>query len=101
MSAPLIVIAVVVVLIWAFLVLPSRRRQRAHEAMQDQIAEGDEVITAGGIHGTVREASEEDVRVEIAPGVVVTLDRRAIAAVAVDAGSPEQDAPAEPKPDAS
>ena len=52
--------------------------------MQDSVAVGDEVITAGGIHGTVREVGGEDVKLEIAPGVVVTLDRRAIAAVAQD-----------------
>jgi len=83
MSA-LIVIAVIIVLGWAFIVLPSRRRQRAHVAMQDEIETGDEIITAGGIHGVVREAGETEVRVEIAAGVVVTLDRRAVAAVATD-----------------
>jgi preprotein translocase YajC subunit len=52
--------------------------------MQDEIEEGDEIITAGGIHGTVRESQEAELRVEIAPGTVVTLDRRAVAAVARD-----------------
>jgi preprotein translocase subunit YajC len=88
---PLIVIAVVFALAWVFLVLPSRRRSRAHAAMQDEIEVGNEIITAGGIHATVREAGEEELKVEIAPGVVVTLDRRAVAAVARDL----------PKPDAS
>ncbi len=88
---PLIVIAVLFALAWVFLVLPSRRRQRAHAAMQDEIEVGNEIITAGGIHATVREAGEEELKVEIAPGVVVTLDRRAVAAVARDL----------PKPDAS
>jgi len=88
MSA-LIVIAVIVVLGWAFIVLPSRRRQRAHQAMQDDIHAGDEIITAGGVHGVVREAGETEMRVEIAPGVVVTLDRRAVAAVATDVEKPE------------
>ena len=50
--------------------------------MQDSIAVGDEIITAGGLHGTVEEFEDETVQVEIAPGVVVTLDRRAVAAVA-------------------
>ena len=77
-------IAIVLALGWAFLVLPSRRRQRAHAAMQDSIEVGAEIITAGGIHGVVREAGEDEVRVEIAPDVVVTLDRRAVAAVAAD-----------------
>ena len=61
---------------------PGRRRQRAHAAMQDDVAVGDEIITAGGMHAIVREAGERELRIEIAPGVVVTLDRRAVAAVA-------------------
>ena len=80
----LILVVVLFIFAWIFLVLPSRRRQRAHQAMQDSVAVGDEVITAGGIHGVVREEGGEDVQLEIAPGVVVTLDRRAIAAVAQD-----------------
>ena len=75
-------IAILLALGWLFLVLPSRRRQRAHQAMQDEIEAGDEIITAGGIHGLVREADEDELRLEIAPGTVVTLDRRAVAAVA-------------------
>ena len=79
---PLIAVAVLLVLGWLFLWLPSQRRQRAHRAMQDEVAEGDEIITAGGIHGVVRETGDGELRVEIAPGTVVTLDRRAVAAVA-------------------
>jgi len=79
---PVIGIAILLALGWLFLVLPSRRRQRAHQAMQDEIETGDEIITAGGIHGVVREAGEDELRLEIAPGTVVTLDRRAVAAVA-------------------
>ena len=75
-------IAILLALGWLFLVLPSRRRQRAHQAMQDEIEAGDEIITAGGIHGVVREAGEDELRLEIASGTVVTLDRRAVAAVA-------------------
>jgi len=79
---PVIGIAILLALGWLFLVLPSRRRQRAHQAMQDEIEAGDEIITAGGIHGLVREADEDELRLEIAPATVVTLDRRAVAAVA-------------------
>ena len=39
---------------WVFLALPARRRQRAHAAMQDDVAVGDEIITAGGMHAIVR-----------------------------------------------
>ena len=94
-----IVIAILVVGGWLLLALPWRRRQRAHAAMQDDVVEGDEIITAGGMHAVVHEAGERELRIEIAPGVVVTLDRRAVAAVAqpledddeVDAPEPGDD----------
>jgi preprotein translocase subunit YajC len=78
----LIFVVILFLFAWLFLMLPSRRRQRQHKAMQDSVGIGDEIITAGGMHGFVREVGEEDVRLEIADGVVVKLDRRAIAAVA-------------------
>ena len=68
--------------IWLLAVMPARRRRNEHAAMQDSVGLGDEVITAGGLHGTVREVGDDTLRVEIAPGVVATLDRRAVAAVA-------------------
>ena len=79
---PVLVLVAVGVIAWMLLAVPVRRRQRLHAAMQDAIAEGNEIITAGGIHGVVRETGEHELRVELAPGVVVTLDRRAVAAVA-------------------
>jgi preprotein translocase subunit YajC len=63
--------------------------------MQDAIAVGDEVITAGGLHAVIRELGETELRIEIAPSVLVTLDRRAVAAVA------EHEAHEEAPPEAS
>jgi preprotein translocase subunit YajC len=65
-------------------VLPARRRRTQHAAMQDSVEAGDEIITAGGLHGRVVEDEGDTIRVEIASGVIVTLDRRAIAAVAAE-----------------
>ena len=90
--------------VWLLFVLPARRRRVSHSAMQDTIEAGDDVITAGGIHGSVREIVEDLVHVEIAPGVVVQVDRRAIAAVARDVEvevEPEPEAEALPEPDES
>jgi preprotein translocase subunit YajC len=92
---------IVGVIAWMLLAVPVRRRQRAHGAMQDAVVVGDEIITAGGIHAVVHEAGEFELRVELAPNVVVTLDRRAVAAVAQELppdpdGSPARD-PDEPQ----
>jgi preprotein translocase subunit YajC len=67
---------------WLLFVLPARRRRMSHSAMQESLEQGDEIISAGGLHGTVKSFEGATVTVEIAPNVVVTLDRRAVAAVA-------------------
>ena len=79
------------------LVLPAKRRNRLHAEMQDDLKVGDEIITAGGLHGTVKAFEDDTVKVEIATGVVATLDRRAVAAVAQEVEvEVEPDQPAEP-----
>jgi preprotein translocase subunit YajC len=69
---------------WFVAVLPRRRRMQQHHAMQDSLSVGDDVVTAGGLHGRVDELEDGQVRLEVAEGVVVTVDRRAIAAVATE-----------------
>jgi len=79
-----LILIVILAAVWVIFVLPTRRRRQAHSSMQDAIDVGDEIITAGGLHGTVKELGDSEVQLEIAPNVVVTLDRRAVAAVARD-----------------
>jgi preprotein translocase subunit YajC len=93
----LLIIIILVGAVWLLLLVPARRRRAQHEAMQDSVEAGDEIITAGGLHGTVTEIDDDVAKVEIAPGVVVTLDRRAIAAVATEIEvEAEPETPAEP-----
>jgi preprotein translocase subunit YajC len=88
-----IVVVVLLGLVWLFIVLPVRRRQKAtsasHEAMQDSLVVGDEIITAGGLYAVVRGIDHDRLEIEIAPDVIVSLDRRAVAAVAEDADDEE------------
>jgi preprotein translocase subunit YajC len=93
--AVLILIALLV-LFWFVWVVPQRRRQRRQVEdllrLIELLQPGDEIITAGGMHGTVRGVADEELLVEIAPGVEVRLDRRAVAAVTTideTAGEPE------------
>jgi len=102
---PIIILIIALAALWALFVLPRRRQQRAHTSMQDSVDVGDEIITAGGLHGHVRELAHDVVRVEIAPGTIVTLDRRAVAAVAREVEvevdpEPESEAAPEAAPEA-
>ena len=85
----LIILVALFVLMWLLLIRPQRRRQAEQAQLQGVLEVGDEILTAGGIHGTVREIEDEIVHVEIAPGTTVRLDRRAVAAIAQE---PEREA---------
>ena len=78
-------------LLWLFVLRPQRRRQMDQLRMQDTLHVGDEVITAGGIRGYIRQLDEEVLKVEIAPDVQVRLDRRAVAAVVPEPVEDEED----------
>jgi preprotein translocase subunit YajC len=81
MAGFLIFLALALGLMWLLVVLPQRRRQAAHNTLIAKLQPGDEVLTAGGLYGDVTEIGEDEVAIEIAPGVEVRVASRAIAAV--------------------
>jgi preprotein translocase subunit YajC len=60
-------------LMWLLLIRPQQRRVRQHQAVVSAIKAGDEIITAGGIHGTVTEVEDDTVLIEISPDVIVRV----------------------------
>ncbi len=76
-----VLILLVLFIVWLFLVRPQRRRRQVQEAMIDKLRPGDEVITAGGFFAHVVRVVEEEVTVELSPGVEARVAKRAIAAV--------------------
>jgi len=85
----LIIIVVLFAAMWLFLIRPQKRTQDEQARLQGSISAGDEILTAGGIHGTVRGIEDEVVQVEIAPGTIIRLDRRAVASVVKEETGPE------------
>ena len=74
----MIVVVYLVVLVAGFFFLvvrPQRRQMAARRALIASVGVGDEVVTSGGIHGTVRSLGDDTVELEIAPAVVVTVAR--------------------------
>jgi preprotein translocase subunit YajC len=71
------------------IVLPGRQRKRQQaktQEMLEALKPGTQVMTTSGIHGTVSGVGDTTVDVEIAPGVPVTFERRAIMQVVQPAG---------------
>jgi preprotein translocase subunit YajC len=78
---PLIFLAAIIVVMWFLLIRPQRQRQAAHRALIADLAPDDEVVTAGGMFGTVRSIADDHVRLEIAPGTEVRVAKEAVTGV--------------------
>jgi preprotein translocase subunit YajC len=78
--SPLIFFAGMLVLFWLLIVRPQRRRRQQQVHMLTQLAAGDEVITSGGLYGSVREVADDHVVLEIAPETRVRVAKGAVAA---------------------
>jgi preprotein translocase subunit YajC len=74
---PILLIAVM----YFLMIRPQMKRAKEHRAMLEKLARGDEVITNGGIAGTVAEIGDNFVTVEIASNVRIRVQRAAIASV--------------------
>lgn len=80
MSTLLFPIALIAIM-YFLMIRPQMKRAKEHRAMVDKLSVGDEVITNGGIAGTVRTLGESFIHVEVAQGVEVRLQKGAVANV--------------------
>ncbi|QGU04743.1 preprotein translocase subunit YajC [Corynebacterium comes] len=74
----LILIVAVFILPSFFMMRTQRRRQAELQNMQASIQSGDRVVTVSGIHGTIVGVRDTQLDVELAPGLVVVMDRIAV-----------------------
>ncbi len=74
----LLLFLVPLALLWVLYVRPQQRRMRQLQDVVQTLEPGDEVITAGGMYGTVTDVTGESLSIEIAPDVVVRVVRGAI-----------------------
>ena len=95
----LIIIVAMFALLWLLLIRPQRAKQQQHDRMLETVDVGDEVLSSGGIYGTVRGVDDDasELHVEIAPGIEVRMDRRAVGAIVKkdETEDDEADEPAE------
>jgi preprotein translocase subunit YajC len=80
----LLVIVVLFGLFYFVMIRPQRNKQRAAQQMQRQAVPGQRVRTTSGMYATVVSSDDQDVVLEIAPGVEARFLRRAIMEVLPD-----------------
>ncbi|MGH9774305.1 MAG: preprotein translocase subunit YajC [Candidatus Acidiferrales bacterium] len=77
--ATFVPLILIMVIFYAFLILPAQRRQKKTREMLAALKTGDKVVTNGGIYGTIVGLDSDSVQLRIADQVKIKVLRSAIA----------------------
>lgn len=72
---PLIVLVGV---FWFLIMRPQQRRAREHKMLTTNLSQGDRVVAAGGIVGTVRRVDDDTISLQVADNVVIKVDKGSV-----------------------
>jgi preprotein translocase subunit YajC len=66
---------------YLLLIRPQQKKAKEHKALLEALKKGDQVVTAGGIHGKINAVDDNIVTLEIASGVNIKINKGFIANV--------------------
>ena len=72
------------VIMYFFMIRPQQKKQKALQEARNAIKVGDKVVTAGGVHGKVREVGDTFFIVEIAENVKIKIEKASVYVSAED-----------------
>ena len=71
---------IIMVILYLFMIRPNKKRMAEYQKMLDSVKVGNRVLAAG-IYGTVKKVNEKTIDMEIAKGVVIEVNKNAIASI--------------------
>ena len=75
----LIFLALLIGIFYFMLIRPQKRRVEQHKQLVQSVSNGDEVVTIGGMYGTVVSIGDDEMELEVSPGTRVRFVKSAIA----------------------
>lgn len=79
LSGMLMIVAMIAIFYFV-MIRPQSKKQKELKKQREAMQSGDKVVTAGGIHGRIKELREgaDTMLVEVAPGVTIKVDRASV-----------------------
>ncbi len=87
----LVFILLLFLVFYFLLIRPQKKRMEAQRALIESVQEGDEIVTMGGILGTVRGLQDDAMEVEVSPGTTIRVLKSAVARKLVDEDEDDDD----------
>ena len=76
-----IMIGIFFAIMYFMIIRPQQKRQKDHQKLISSLSKGDEVVTNGGMLGKILKVGDNSIKVEIAEGVVIKLQKNSISSV--------------------
>lgn len=78
-------IVILIAIFYFMMIRPQQKKQKQIKAFREGLQKGDNVITAGGIYGKIKEIKETTFILSIADGVSIKIDKGSVYPSAADA----------------
>ena len=85
-----IMIAIFFAIMYFMIIRPQQKRSKDHRKLLSSLSKGDEVVTSGGMLGKILKVGDNSIKVEIAEGVAIKVQKGSISSV-LPKGSLKQD----------
>ena len=89
LSGMLMIVAMIVIF-YFFMIRPQQKKQKEIRKAREAMKTGDRVVTAGGIHGKLKEISDATVMIEVAPSVQIKVDKGSVFPAGVENPNAQQ-----------
>lgn len=77
-------LAIVMLVMWVFLVVPQQRKAKAHRELLANLEVGDYVLTAAGLYGVITEFDGPTVFLDVSEGMEIKVTRSSVNEVIKD-----------------
>ncbi len=74
-------------ILYFFMIRPQNKKQKEIQKFRRSLEVGQKVVTAGGIHATIKEIQENQLIIEIAKDVRITIEKSSVYASGTDAAN--------------
>ena len=81
----ILMMVVIVAIFYFFMMRPQQKKQKEIQKAREALKVGDQIVTAGGIYGRIREIGDVYMAIEVANGVTIRIDKSSIFASSADA----------------
>lgn len=82
---PIIMIVALIAIFYFFMIRPQSKKQKEIKQFREAMKKGDKVITAGGIHGKIKEIKDNVIVLQVDDNVKITIDKAMVYPSADDA----------------